>query len=561
MSKRSETFLPTLREDPADSESTSHRLLLRAGMVRQLGAGLWTWLPAGYRAISKAEQIIREEMVAIGGQEMLLPLMQPADIWRETGRYEIGEMFKLQDRRESDLVLGMTHEEPVTWHVAREVRSYRDLPLILFQIQLKERDEPRPRAGVLRTREFSMKDSYSFDRDAEGLEESYARHIAAYDRIFDRCGLDWHRVSSDVGMMGGAGADEYMAPCPAGEDRIALAEGYAANVEVAVSEAQQVDLPAPADSPVEVETPGATTVEDVAGKLGVPPGALLKAIPVVAEGRGLMMALVRGDHSLNELKLSNVLGEPVRQATAEEIDSGIGPTGYIGPVGAKCPVICDLAVVGNSYVCGANAADRHLTGVDPGRDFEAERADIRSVQAGDLTKGGSEIEIVPAIEVGNIFKLGTRYSEALGATYLDETGIEHPIVMGSYGIGPARIIAASVEQRADEKGISWPKSLSPWDLSLVPLSKQGEPERNVADDLYAALLDAGIEVLYDDRDANAGEKLTDAELIGCPLRVVVGKKSLAQGKLEVQVRSSGADEAIQLDGAVETIEALLADLG
>lgn len=557
MSRRTETFLPTLREDPADSETTSHRLLLRAGMVRQLGSGLWTWLPAGYRSIAKAEGIIREEMVAIGGQEMLLPLMQPAEIWRETGRYGIGEMFKLQDRRESDLVLGMTHEEPVTWHVARDVRSYRDLPLILFQIQLKERDEPRPRAGVLRTREFSMKDSYSFDRDEEGMEESYAKHIAAYDRIFDRCGLEWHRVSSDVGMMGGAGADEYMAPCPAGEDSIALADGYAANIEVAVSLAQAVDLPPPADSPIEVETPGSTTVEDVARVLGVAQGALLKAIPVIAENRGLVMALVRGDHSLNELKLSNVIGEPVRQATPEEIDSEIGPTGFIGPVGGNCPVICDLAIDGSSYACGANEADRHLTGVDPTRDFQAERADIRAVQSGDLTEGGSEIEIVPAIEVGNIFKLGTRYSEALGATFLDESGSEHPIVMGSYGIGPARIIAASVEQRADDKGISWPRALSPWDMSLVPLSKQGEPERGSADDLYTSLSEAGVDVLYDDRDANAGEKLTDAELIGCPLRVVVGKKSLAEGKFEAQVRKTGRDESIQVEGATNTVTDLL----
>lgn len=557
MSRRSETFLPTLREDPADSETTSHRLLLRAGMVRQLGAGLWTWLPAGYRSIAKAEAIIREEMVAIGGQEMLLPLMQPAEIWRETGRYGIGEMFKLQDRRESDLVLGMTHEEPVTWHVARDVRSYRDLPLILFQIQLKERDEPRPRAGVLRTREFSMKDSYSFDRDEAGMEESYAKHIAAYDRIFDRCGLEWHRVSSDVGMMGGAGADEYMAPCPAGEDKIALADGYAANVEVAVSRAQAVELPPPAASPTEVETPGLTTVEDVAGTLGVAQGALLKAIPVMAERRGLLMALVRGDDALNELKLSNFIGESVRQASPEEIDSEIGPTGFIGPIGADCPVICDLAIDGNSYVCGANQVDRHLTGVDPTRDFQAERADIRAVRSGDLTEGGSEIEIVPAIEVGNIFKLGTRYSEALGATFLDESGTEHPIVMGSYGIGPARIIAASVEQCADDKGIAWPRSLSPWDISLVPLSKEGEPERGAADDLYESLSEAGVEVLYDDRDANAGEKLTDAELIGCPLRVVVGKKSLAEGKLEAQIRKTGADETLGVDGATNAISDLL----
>ena len=560
MPRQTEVFLPTLRDDPADSESLSHKLLLRAGMVRQLGAGLWTYLPAGYKAVHKAEQIIREEMNAIGGQEVLLPLMQPAEIWRQTGRYEIGEMFKLQDRRESDLVLGMTHEEPVTWHVAREVRSYRDLPMILFQIQLKERDEPRPRAGVLRTREFTMKDSYSFDRDEHGLEESYAKHIQAYDRIFDRCGLEWHRVASDVGMMGGAGADEYMAPCPAGEDQIALADGYAANAEIAVAAPPPVELPDRLDSPQEVETPNLKSVADVARSLGLPEGALIKAVPVVADDRGLVLALVRGDDTLNELKLSNLLGSPVRQANEDEIEAGIGPTGFIGPLGIDCPVICDLAIDGHSYVCGANAVDRHLTGVDPARDFSAERADIRSVRSGDETSSGQKIEIVPAIEIGNIFKLGTRYSQPLGATYLDESGKEQPIVMGSYGIGPARIIAASVEQRADERGISWPRSIAPWEVSLVALSKADDPERAQADAAYEQLVEAGVEVLYDDRDASAGEKLTDAELIGCPLRVVAGKRSLAEGNLEAVLRQSGAEESIPVGGVVEGVESLLDSL-
>ena len=560
MSRRTETFIPTLREDPADSESVSHRLLLRAGMVRQLGAGLWTYLPAGYRAVAKAEQIIREEMLAIGGQEMLLPLMQPAEIWRETGRLGIEEMFKLSDRRESELVLGMTHEEPVTWHVAREVRSYRDLPMILFQIQLKERDEPRPRAGVLRTREFTMKDSYSFDRDEAGLEESYAKHIGAYDRIFDRCGLEWHRVSSDVGMMGGSGADEYMAPCPAGEDRIALASGYAANLEVAEARPEPIEIPEPGQSPTEVETPGLTAVEQVADSLGVPSAGLLKAVPVMGENRGFVLALVRGDDTLNELKLSNHLGEPVRQATEEEIESELGPVGFVGPVGANCPIVCDAAVGEGGYVCGANTPDRHLTGVSPGRDFEAERIDIRMVRDGDLTDGDSVIEIVPAIEIGNIFRLGTRYSEALGATYLDESGAEKPIVMGSYGIGPARIIAASVEQRADENGISWPPALSPWSVSLVPLSKSGDPERAPADDLYESLQERGVEVLYDDRDASAGEKLTDAELIGCPIRIVAGKKSLASGNLEAQIRSTSEERIIPLDDGAAAVVGLLEEI-
>ena len=560
MSRRTETFIPTLREDPADSESASHRLLLRAGMVRQLGAGLWTWLPAGFRSIAKVEQIIREEMVAIGGQEMLLPLLQPAEIWKTSGRFGVEEIFKLQDRRDSELVLGMTHEEPITWHLGRDLRSYRDLPLILFQIQLKERDEPRPRAGVLRTREFSMKDSYSFDCDQEGLEESYAKHISAYDRIFDRCELSWHRVASDVGMMGGAGADEYMAPCEAGEDQIALAANYAANVEVAVSTLPNVEMPNGPEAPEPVSTPGLKTVAEVADSLGLPQRVFLKAVPVVAESKGLTLCLVPGDRNLNELKVASLLGEPVRQATEDEIEGSIGPTGFIGPVEVECPVICDSSLTGDSYVSGANRADEHLRGVRPGRDFECEMADIRAVATGDLTDSGAEIEIVPAIEIGNIFKLGTRYSEALGATFLDEQGKELPVVMGSYGIGPARAVAASIEQRADEKGISWPKALAPWEVALVSLAKEGEGERAIADEIYSSLEAAGVEVLYDDRDASAGEKLTDAELIGCPLRVVAGRKSLAEGKLETEVRNGGEKGAISIDDATERIVEILGQL-
>jgi len=560
MSRRSQTFLPTLKDPPADAESLSHRLMVRAGLVRQLGAGLWSYLPAGWRAHRKVEQIIREEMDAIGGQEISLPVMQPAELWKRTGRYEIDELFKLEDRKGSPLVLGMTHEEPLTFHVAREVRSYRDLPLILYQIQTKERDEPRPRAGVLRTREFVMKDAYSFDRDEEGLDHSYELNIQAYDRIFDRCGLNWYRVASDVGMMGGSGAHEYMAPCPAGENEVALAPGYAANVEVASAEPQPVELPAELPAPERVETPGLTTVEEVSGALGVPPGGLIKAMPVVVEGRGMTLVLIRGDHRLNEVKLRNALGADFRPAHPEEIAESLGPAGFVGPVGAQVPVLKDLAIKGSSFVCGANEADAHLRGVAPGRDFEFEEVDVRSVEAGDRSPAGDPIEIVPAIEVGNIFKLGTRYSEPLGASYLDESGTERPIVMGSYGIGPARIIAAAIEQGADERGIVWPRALAPWQLQLVSLAKAGEPERETADRVYEELLAAGVEVLYDDRDAGPGEKLTDAELLGCPIRVVAGRKSLAEGLLETQVRSSGEDGRIPLEGAtaeiVETLERL-----
>jgi prolyl-tRNA synthetase len=487
---------------------------------------------------------VRSEIDAIGGQEMLMPVLQPAELWRKTGRYDIDELFKLRDRREAELVLAMTHEENLTFHVARELRSYRELPQILYHVQIKERDEPRPRAGVLRTREFTMKDSYSLDRDEEGLERSYQLHIDAYDRIFDRCGLRWHRVEADVGMMGGSGAHEYLAPCEAGENEVALAPGYAANVEVAGAEAQPVELPPRLDEPREAPTPGLTTVEEVAEALGVARGAALKAMPMVVEGRGMVLALVRGDHRLNEIKFANAMGAPARPAHAEEIEAELGPPGFIGPVGASVPVIKDAAIQGEGYFAGANKPDTHLIGVSPGRDFSFEELDIRSVEAGDLAPGGQPIEIEPAIEVGQIFKLGTRYSEPLGATYLDESGTERPIVMGSYGIGPARIVAAAIEQGADDKGIVWPRSIAPWEVELVGLGRAGEETVERAGEIYDELRQAGIEVLFDDREAGPGEKLTDAELLGCPLRVVVGKRALAEGEVEAQERRSGVEHRL-----------------
>jgi prolyl-tRNA synthetase len=562
VTRLSQTFLPTLKDPPADAEALSHKLMVRAGLIRQLGAGLWTYLPAGWRSIRKIERVLREEMEAIGCQEMLMPVMQPAENWEKTGRYGIDELFKLEDRKGSPLVLAMTHEEAVTHHVAREVRSYRDLPLMLFHLQTKERDEPRPRAGVLRTREFTMKDAYSFDRDEEGLERSYELQTGAYDRIFDRCGLRWYRVESDVGMMGGSGAHEYMAPCAAGENEVALAPGYAANVEVASADSQPVELPPPLPAPERVETPGLTTVDEVSGALGVPAGALIKAMPIVVEGRGLVLVLLRGDHRLNEIKLRNGMGTDFRQARPEEIEAELGPVGYIGPVASGLPIIKDAAIVGDSYVCGANESNAHLRGVDPGRDFEAYEMDVRTVEAGDTAPGGGTIEIEPAIEVGNIFKLGTRYSEPLGATYLDEGGKEQPIVMGSYGIGPARIAAAAIEQRADERGIVWPPSLAPWDVHLVSLAKAGEEEREAADRLYAELGEilGGTEVLYDDRDAGPGEKLTDAELLGCPLRLVVGRRGLAEGVVEATERATGSEHKLPVEEAAARAQQLLEGL-
>jgi prolyl-tRNA synthetase len=559
VARLSQLLLPTEREPPADAEALSHKLMVRAGLVRQVGSGLWSWLPAGWRVHQKIVRIVREEIDAIGGQEMLMPVLQPAELWRRSGRYDIDELFKLKDRKGTDLVLAMTHEECVTMHMAQFVRSYRDLPRILYHFQTKERDEPRPRAGVLRTREFIMKDSYSFDRDLDGLDASYDLHVEAYARIFDRTGLEWYSVESDVGMMGGFGAHEYMAPCPAGENEVALAPGYAANVEVASAEAQPVALPDPLPSPAPVHTPGATTIEAVSRMLGVPAGALLKAFPIVADGRGLVLVLVRGDHRVNEIKLAKALGATFRPARDEEVRKRIGPPGFIGPIGADVRVLLDAAVAvsGGGYVVGANEPDHHLRGVEPGRDFSFERADVRSVDAGD-TVGGHPITIEPAIEVGNIFKLGTRFSEPLGATYLNVEGVQRPIWMGSYGIGPARIAAAAVEQFADDKGIAWPRALAPWDVEIVALGRAGSEELAAAEGLSSELGAIGLDVLLDDRDLGAGAKFADAELLGCPLRLTIGPRSLKDGRAEAQRRRGLEDVegGVPLEGAAEAVAEL-----
>jgi prolyl-tRNA synthetase len=554
MTRLSNYFLPTVKDPPSDAEAKSHRLLVRAGLVRQVAAGLWTYLPAGWRVHRKVEQIIREEMDRIGTQEMLMPVLQPADLWRKSGRYDVEEVFKLKDRKGSDYVLGMTHEEVITFHMAREIRSYRQLPMMAYHIQTKERDEARPRAGILRTREFIMKDAYTFDRDRAGLDAQYELQAGAYDRIFDRAGLEWYKVESDVGMMGGVGAHEYMAPCEAGENDVALSDsGYAANIEVASATAQPVENLEPRDAPEAVDTPDAKTIDQVASMLDVPPGALIKAFPVIAEGRGPVLVLVRGDHRLNEIKLANHLHEAFTAATEEQVKDEFGTVpGFIGPVGATVPVVADEALHGmKGMVAGANEPDKHLVGVEPGRDFEPEWGDVRSVEAGDTDPEGATIRIEPAIEVGNIFKLGTRYSEPLNATYLDEEGNEQFIWMGSYGIGPARILAAAVEQYADEDGISWPKAIAPWDIHLVTLGKPGEPAREAADKLYDELQALGVDVLYDDRTSSAGEKFADAELLGCPIRLTLGKRGVEQGEVEVQIRRGREKRTIPLESAAE----------
>ncbi len=561
MTRLTNYLLPTVKQPPADAEAISHKLMVRAGLVRQIGAGFWSYLPAGWRVQRRVEQVIREEMDAIGAQEVSMPVIQPVELWQKTGRADIAELFKLEDRKGAPLVLAMTHEEAMTFHVAHEVRSYRDLPLILYQFQMKGRDEPRPRAGVLRTREFVMKDAYSFDRDEAGLDASYEAHAEAYARIFDRCGLRWYKVESDVGMMGGAGAHEYMAPCAAGENEIALAPGYAANVEVACA-VPSAPRPGPVlDAFEAVRTPSQTTVEEVAQALDVHASALLKAMPMVDEDGGKpLLVLVRGDHRLNEIKLRNATGRAMRQARDDEIAGVFGSAvGFTGPIGAQVEVLADAALEtqADGYVCGANRPDEHLRGVAFGRDFEAGFADVRNVEAGDTAPGGGTIELVPAIEVGNIFRLGTRYSEALGATYLDESGKERPIVMGSYGIGPARIAAAAVEQYADEAGIVWPKAIAPFDVHVVAVGKTGEESVAMAERIYDELAAAGAAVLLDDRDAGPGSKFADAELLGCPVRVTVGKRAIESGEAELQLRRGLVASAAPLERAAKAALELL----
>jgi prolyl-tRNA synthetase len=538
----SRLFLPTEREAPADAEAISHKLMVRAGLVRQVGAGLWSWLPAGWRVHEKVTQIVREEIDAIGGQEMLMPVMHPAELWKKSGRYGFPEQFRLHDRKGAEHVLAMTHEEVVTLHVANAIRSYRDLPKILYHFQVKERDEPRPRAGVLRTREFIMKDSYTFDRDAEGLQAGYDLHAEAYARILERCGLEWYSVESDVGMMGGSMAHEYMAPCAAGENDVALAPGYAANVEIASADAQD---PGPLDLDGEHHTPGLTTIEAVAGALGVPQSRLLKAFPIVLDGGERVDVFVRGDHRVNEIKLRNALKSGFRPAREEEIGR---PAGFLGP-SDDVRTVYDAAVAGEGpWLVGANRADWHEV-----RSVQGERLDVRTVVAGD-TVNGAPITVERAIEVGNIFKLNTRYSEPLGATFLDESGKEHPVWMGSYGIGPARIAAAAVEQFHDEQGIAWPKAIAPYDVEVVGLGKPDSDEARAAEALYGELQAAGLDVLLDDRAAGAGEKFADAELLGCPLRLTVGRRSLESGAAEAVARRGRADlDPVALDGAVEAV--------
>jgi prolyl-tRNA synthetase len=553
------SFIPTLREDPADAEAISHRLMVRAGLVRQLTAGVYVYLPLGQRSIDKVNAIIREEMNAIGGQEITMPVLHPAELWQQSGRwYDIkDEMFRLKDRHGRDMCLGMTHEEVVAWLAAKEIRSYRELPQVWYQIQTKERDEARPRSGVLRTREFWMKDAYTLDVDEAALAVAYDRQKEAYGKIFRRAGLAFHVVESDVGMMGGLGAHEFMAPSPAGEDEIARCEscGYAANLELARSRPATPRFSGEARA--EVATPGVRTIADVCALLGVEAAQTIKSLLYVGP-TGPVLALVRGDQQLHERKLARLLGGEVRSAHPDEVRDALGaPVGSVGPAGATVPVVADDVLGEGDYVCGANREGVHLRGVRPGRDFTARYADLHVAQSGDACpQCGTPLVVERVIEVGNIFKLGTKYSVTLGATYLDEQGQARPIVMGSYGIGPARIVASAVEQRHDADGIVWPWSIAPAQVHVLPVNVKQAPMRETAERLYQELGAAGCEAILDDRDDRPGVKFKDADLLGIPIRVTIGARLAKDGMVELRTRRERQDVAVRPEGVVAAVRDL-----
>jgi prolyl-tRNA synthetase len=541
--RASRLFLPTLREDPADAEAVSHKLLVRGAFIRQVSAGLFSFLPLGWRVHRKVEQIVREEMDAIGAQEVLMPVLTPAELWRKTGRYDLPVVIKVRDRSGREFVLPMTHEETITFH-AREIQSYRELPQMLYHFQTKEREEPRPRGGLIRVREFIMKDSYSFDRDAEGLDRSFRLHAGAYDRIFARCGLEAHAVQAESGEMGGSESVDYLAPSGSGENTLVRCErgDYAADLEVARGIPRAPTFPERLEKPEEVETRGLGTIEEVSSFLEVDPAATAKAMPLVKMDGTFVLALIRGDDRLEEAKALAAIGGGMRPATAEEIEATLGAEpGSVGPVGTDVEIVADEALREGQYVVGANHDGRHLRGVEAARDFKARFADLRQTQEGDTcpTCGGALL-FQTAIEVGHIFKLETFYSEPLGATFLDEDGTERPLVMGSYGIGPGRIMAAAVEQCHDEHGIVWPGSIAPYDVHVVTLPGLEEKGEEVA----GALEETGRSVLLDDRDLRAGEKFADADLIGCPVRITVGKKTLEDDSVDVRDRKTGEERRV-----------------
>lgn len=564
--RQDKLLIPTLREAPADAEALSHKILLRGGYIRQLAAGVYSYLPLGWRVLKKVSDIVREEMDREGAQELLMPAMQPAELWQESGRYNVygPELIRLKDRHDREFALGPTHEEVITTLVRNDVSSYRKLPMTLYQIQTKYRDERRPRFGLLRGREFLMKDAYSFDTDWEGLDKNYWKMYNAYERIFTRCGLNFRAVEADAGSIGGEGSThEFMALAEIGEDTIVSSVNgdYAANLEKAVAGPRvRKDTgfdPAKAAAAEEIHTPGVSTIEQLVNSLGTTADQFIKTMIYMVDGKPVAV-LVRGDHEVNEVKLKGILeAEDVRLAEASESFDAGAPVGFAGPVGLSIPIVADEdTTVSQAWIVGANKKDYHLKNVVLGRDFTpTHTGDVRNVTPDDVCPvTGGPLEFNRGIEVGHVFKLGTKYSEALGATFLDPSGKEQPMIMGCYGIGVSRILSAVVEQRGEEGSMVWPKEITPFQVHLIQISAKDEVQRELADSLYARFQSAGIEVLLDDRDERAGVKFKDADLMGIPLRITVGKGAV-EGVVEYKNRSEGLDEKLDVEAVVEAVMA------
>jgi prolyl-tRNA synthetase len=557
IARQSHLFIPTLREAPADAEAVSHKLLVRGGYIRQVSAGVWTFLPLGWRVHQKVVQIIREEMDAIGGQEMLMPVLTPYELWQQSGRDAIPEIFRLQDRNGRDYVLPLTHEETVTFH-AKEISSYRQLPQLLYHFSIKERDEPRSRGGLLRLREFIMKDGYSFDRDEAGLDVAFRKNEEAYHRMFRRVGIEYTAVQAESGMMGGKESIDFLAPSGSGENTLVTCENgdFGADLEVARGVPRDPEFPDMLDSPKEIATPGVTTIEALAEMLGIDEAATSKAMPVVKSDGTLVLGLVRGDDRLSEAKLVSALESDYRPATDDEIRAAFGAGGgSLGPVGVDLEIVADEALRDGQFVAGANRDGWHLLGVKAGRDYEPRFADIREAREGDrcATCGGA-LRFQIAIEVGHIFKFNDRYSSPLGATFLDEDGTEKPLIGGSYGVGPARIMAASVEQSHDENGIVWPASIAPYDVHVLALHGGADEVLTAAVSVAESVSAAGYDVLLDDRDERPGEKFADADLIGAPLRVIVGKKTLEDDSVDVRRRDGSAEGRVVASDVLKWVQ-------
>ncbi|SDY70736.1 prolyl-tRNA synthetase [Evansella caseinilytica] len=564
--KQSTYLAPTLRDIPSDAEVKSHQLMLRAGLIRQSTSGVYSFLPLGYKALQKIERIVREEMNKAGAQELLMPAIQQAELWQESGRWEAygPELMRLNDRHGREFALGPTHEEVITTLVRDDVKSYKKLPMTLYQIQTKFRDERRPRFGVLRSREFIMKDAYSFDTSFDGLDASYEKMYQAYTNIFTRCGLDFRAVVADSGAMGGKDTHEFMVLSEIGEDTIAYSDqsGYAANIEIAEVNISYKKADEALKAMEAVATPDTRTIEEVAAFLNVSKEKLIKSLLFLVDDQPVLI-LVRGDHEINEIKVKHVFdAQTVELAAEEETKTWTGTApGYVGPVGVKAEVriVADKAVEAIvNGVCGANKEHAHLRNVNPGRDFPIEQyADLRLIQEGDPSPDGrGTIRFKEGIEVGHVFKLGTRYSEAMGATFLDENGKTQPMIMGCYGVGVTRTLAAVIEQHQDEDGIVWPQSVSPFDIHLIPVNMKQEAQKQLAEELYDLLQQESYDVLLDDRAERPGVKFKDADLFGFPLRITVGKKA-EEGIVEVKVRRTGETLEAHKDHLLDTIKKVI----